>query len=63
MNKTTEMPLSEIIEVLERETECINRSKRCDRRCGACDLAMPDEKILSAYASAVALLSSSAMKL
>ena len=46
------MDIQTILKVLKTERECIARQgdiSKCDRRCGECDLCLPDEEILSVY--------------
>ena len=41
-----------ILKVLKTERECIKRRgdiSKCDRRCGECDLCLPDDEILEVY--------------
>ena len=57
-----EMPIDEIISVLENEAACVERANTCDRRCAVCDLVMPDDKVLGAYAATIKLLSESHMQ-
>lgn len=45
------------IEVLEREMQCVQRKAQINcSNCGSCDLLMDDERILEAYANAIAAL-------
>lgn len=47
------------IEVLEREMQCVQRKAQINcTNCGSCGLRMDDERILTAYANAIAALRS-----
>ena len=52
------MGIEQIIEILEKERECVKRNvgKGCDRDCGNCDLVLEDEEILTAYTLAISIL-------
>ena len=52
------MGINQIVEILEKERECVKRnvSKDCDRDCGNCDLVLEDEEILTAYTLAISIL-------
>lgn len=52
------MGINQIIEILEKEKECVKRNvgKDCDRDCGNCDLVLEDEEILTAYTLAISIL-------
>ena len=46
------MTADQILKVLKTERECIKRQgdiSKCDRRCGECDLCLPDDEILAVY--------------
>ena len=46
------MTADQILKVLRTERECIVRQndiQKCDRRCGECDLCLPDDEILAVY--------------
>lgn len=44
------MNIQQILKVLKNERECIARQNgKCDRRCGECDLCLPEDEILSVY--------------
>ena len=46
------MTTEKILKVLKTERECIKRQgniSKCDRRCGECDLCLPDDEILEVY--------------
>jgi len=46
------MTTEQILKVLKTERECIARQgdiSKCDRRCGECDLCLPDDEILKVY--------------
>ena len=50
-----EMNEDEIVAVLQNEMACVIRAdqKRCNRDCAECDLVMPTEQIVEAYAKAI----------
>jgi len=49
--------LSECIEVLKHEKECVIRNiKGCNRDCANCDLVLPDTTVVEAYNNAITLL-------
>lgn len=44
--------VEKILKVLKTERECIRRQgdvSKCDRRCGECNLCLPDDEILEVY--------------
>jgi len=46
------MNTEQILKVLKNERECIKRQgdiQKCDRRCGECDLCLPNYVILAVY--------------
>ena len=44
-------------EVLRNEYECVKRNiAGCDRRCGECELVLPDDVILHAYEECIAVM-------
>lgn len=44
-----------VVKTLQNEMACVIRAdqKRCDRDCAKCDLVMPVEQIVEAYATAI----------
>ena len=52
------MGINQIVEILEKERECVKRNvdKDCDKDCGNCDLVLEDEEILTAYTLAISIL-------
>ena len=46
------MTSDQILKVLKTERECIKRQgdiSKCNRRCGECDLCLPNDEILAVY--------------
>ena len=45
------MTTEQILKVLKTEKECIERqgTDKCDKRCGWCELCLPDKEILDVY--------------
>ena len=55
------MTAEKILKVLKTERECIARRgdiSKCDRRCGECDLCLPDDEILAVYDHLISLTES-----
>ncbi len=52
------MELDEVIATLENEVKCVQRNEagKCDRHCEDCDLVLPTEQVLDAYAVAIVKL-------
>lgn len=45
------------VDVLRNEYECVKRNiAGCDRRCGECELVLPDDVILHAYEECIAVM-------
>ena len=44
--------------VMEIERECVQRASNhlCDRECEGCDLVLPDDIVLNAYDTVIAML-------
>lgn len=47
------MLISQVIEILKNEMECVRRANSCDRQCQNCDLVRDDTEILDAYNAAI----------
>lgn len=52
------IPLNEILCVLERERECVLRqdTPECNRDCKNCDLVLPKEKVVRAYDNVIGII-------
>lgn len=49
--------LDSVIEVINREKQCVLRNKTgCNRKCDACDLVLPDTEIIDAYNTVISIL-------
>lgn len=50
----------DLLKVLKTERECVSRD--CDRNCGACDLALERDEILTVYDALISMLADPADK-